>query len=323
MKSIFLALSSLVLLIAACGNTPQSVSENKQVDPPKPIPVDSTAKADSILNLKYNKAIWPNTKVELMRWDSRAAKQIDSCVVAIQGMSDKWGKKKNYVEALDTTTYKNIIAYAKKVEKKYDAFLNPPPPPVDDKPLYMVKKPVIYLYPEKEQNITVNLDFKGHDLYTWPKINNNNWNVTAKPDGMLTINGQQYPYLFWEGQQNDISYINQTEGFVIEGSAIETFLTEKLKVLGLNARERADFITYWAPQMVNNDYNFVRFETRAYANAIPLTITPTPESTQRILMVFKKVNEGFITSPQTLTPFTRSGYTAIEWGGVELPPIVN
>ena len=49
----------------------------------------------------------------------------------------------------------------------------------------VAKKPVIYLYPEQEQEVSVRLDYDGELTCTYPEYNDG-WTVTAKPDGRLT-----------------------------------------------------------------------------------------------------------------------------------------
>ena len=46
-------------------------------------------------------------------------------------------------------------------------------------------KPVIYLYPEKETEVTVKLNYAGELTCTYPAYNDG-WKVSASPDGTLT-----------------------------------------------------------------------------------------------------------------------------------------
>lgn len=63
-------------------------------------------------------------------------------------------------------------------------------------------KPVVYLYPEEETQVTVQLDYAGELTCTYPAYNGG-WTVTASPDGTLTDGeGQTYSYLYWEGKDN-------------------------------------------------------------------------------------------------------------------------
>lgn len=315
-----IALSSLVLLFIACGN---NTIEEQQL---KPTPIDSTAKADSILKLKYDKTNWSVSIKELARWDSCKARQLDSVIMFVLKLPSNWGRTRDAIFGLDSLAYGQIYSYGRKIGDDYYAYLhNPPSPPQIVEPDYyhMTEKPVIYLYPTKEMQVNVKLDFNGTDLYTWPKVGEAaEWDVTARPDGMLTdTKGDQFPYLFWEGKQRNLSWIDNTSGFVVSSLSVETFLQEKLKVLGLNPRERADFITYWGPRMHKSGYYFIRFETVNYAKAIPLSITPAPTTMQRIMMVFAPLSSDRKVKEQSLTPFTRKGFTVIEWGGIELPSV--
>uniref|UniRef100_UPI0025E18BFC BspA family leucine-rich repeat surface protein n=1 Tax=Ruminococcus sp. TaxID=41978 RepID=UPI0025E18BFC len=61
-------------------------------------------------------------------------------------------------------------------------------------------KPVIYLYPEKETDVHVEVELTEADLATtYPKYNNG-WDVVAKPDGSLVnkADGTHHRYLFWD-----------------------------------------------------------------------------------------------------------------------------
>ena len=63
-------------------------------------------------------------------------------------------------------------------------------------------KPVVYLYPEEETQVTVQLDYAGELTCTYPAYNDG-WTVIASPDGTLTDGeGQTYSYLYWEGKDN-------------------------------------------------------------------------------------------------------------------------
>ena len=55
------------------------------------------------------------------------------------------------------------------------------------------EKPVIYLYPEEETEVTVTLDFDGTLTSTYPDYGDG-WTVTARPGGTLTdpATGREY-----------------------------------------------------------------------------------------------------------------------------------
>lgn len=181
-------------------------------------------------------------------------------------------------------------------------------------------KPVIYLYPEEntEINVKVKLDRNTQFTYTYPEYpSETGWTVTATPDSVLyDENGREYSYLFWEASTSRIW--NMNEGFVVKGSDTVAFLQEKLEYLGLTPREYNEFIVYWMPKMQNNAYNLITFQTDDYENMAKLEISPEPDCIQRVFMTFKALDEYQEVSEQKLEPFTRNGYTVIEWGGAEI-----
>ena len=178
-------------------------------------------------------------------------------------------------------------------------------------------KPVIYLYPEEETEVNVKLDLDGELMHTYPKYPENGWDVTAKPDGTLTDkDGYEYSYLFWEGVANKAW--DMSEGFVVKGEDTVSFLREKLSYMGLTPKEYNEFIVYWLPLMENNRYNLISFQQENYTEAAKLTITPQPDSMQRVFMAFKALDEYIDVPEQELPTFERKGFSVVEWGGAEV-----
>ena len=183
-----------------------------------------------------------------------------------------------------------------------------------DEPL--TEKPVIYLYPEQETTVSVSLDYAGTLTATYPAYEDG-WRVTAEPDGTLyDENGDEYSYLFWEGE-NNTDYDFST-GFCVAGADTADFLREKLAEIGLTPREYNEFIVYWLPKMQDNPYNLISFQSECYTDTAKLDIDPTPDSVLRIFMAWKPLHRAQNIEPQTFTPFARDGFTVVEWGGTEI-----
>ena len=178
------------------------------------------------------------------------------------------------------------------------------------------EKPVIYLYPEAETDVTVRLDYAGDLTCTYPAYDGA-WRVAAAPDGTLTDeSGQTYRYLYWEGTDN-VQY-DFSEGFCVPGSETAAFLEDALAQLGLTRAEANEFIIYWLPQMEQNAYNLISFQSDAYTDAAKLTITPQPDTLLRVFMAWKPLTSAVEISPQPLTAPERTGFTAVEWGGAKV-----
>lgn len=179
-------------------------------------------------------------------------------------------------------------------------------------------KPVIYLYPEEETDVSVQVDFRGKGVLTctYPEYDNG-WNVTAMPDGTLfDSDGNEYYCLYWEGEGE--YRLDLSEGFCVKGEDTAKFLREKLMYMGLTAREANEFIIYWLPIMQENPYNIITFHTDNYANAVPLTVLPAPDSAIRVFMTFRASENESAIAPQTLPQYERNGFTVVEWGGGEI-----
>ena len=182
-------------------------------------------------------------------------------------------------------------------------------------------KPVIYLYPEEETDVHVELELTESELYTtYPKYNNG-WDVTAYPDGSLLnkVDGTHHKYLFWDSSNCRTRY-DFSNGFCVAGSDTESFLKEKLTYMGLTEEEMNEFIVYWLPLMEHNKYNLITFQGEAYTNSAKLDITPKPDSILQIFMVYVPLEEAVDIEPQQLETFDRKGFTVVEWGGSVITP---
>ncbi len=182
-----------------------------------------------------------------------------------------------------------------------------------------IEKPVIYIYPLQDTIVNVHLSLKTSTLATTYPDYGDGWRVLAKPDGSLInlADGSHHSYLFWDSC-NDRTHYDLSKGFCVRGTDTEAFLKEKLRFMGLTEPEMNDFIVYWLPKMEHNNFNLISFQTDTYEEAVGLTVTPEPDSMLRLFMAYVPLEEKVSAAPQKLEPFTRRGYTVVEWGGTEL-----
>ncbi len=179
-------------------------------------------------------------------------------------------------------------------------------------------KPIIYLYPTEETEVTITTSHPENFTVTYPKYQEN-WHVIAKPDGTLIDNtGREYYALYWEGQ-NKKPNSRKEDGFVIEGKDTAKFLEEKLNTLGLTDKEANEFIVYWLPKLEKNKWNYIRFQTLEEINqTMELIIEPKPDTLIRIMMEFEPLEEKIKVKEQKLNHIERNGFTVIEWGGTNI-----
>ena len=186
-------------------------------------------------------------------------------------------------------------------------------------------KPVIYLSSPTPVSVELKLEFKGELTFSYPTYEKG-WNLIVKGDQIYDLSTQRtYPYLFWEGRDPNLDFVyseSQFLGFVLKTDTIVQFLETKLDFLGLNFRERTDFITYWAPRIMEHKYIIAQFLIDdEYEQLIAeITIDPHPDAMRRIFLLYKGFNERptLDVHPQVLKPISRQGFTLIEWGGSDL-----
>jgi len=184
-------------------------------------------------------------------------------------------------------------------------------------------KPVIYLYPEAKGVFDVTVKPNGGFTQTIPPYDNG-WNVIATPESMITDTktGTTYPYLYWEGVNTGIPEI--TEGWIVERELVSTFLDSKLALLGMNAKEIADFKEYWVERLHDQGgerYKIMFLPKEIFDQLSPLSVTgdETPQNVIRIMMYAQEAKEGETLPEQILPPTpSRTGFTVVEWGGALL-----
>lgn len=183
-------------------------------------------------------------------------------------------------------------------------------------------KPVIYLYPVSDLEVTTTVKPAGTFTFTYPEYANG-WKGMAHPDGSITINESTYPYLFWEAKNAfRIANFDPTHGFIVTREQTISFLEEKLTEMGLNDKERTDFITYWGPRLVTNAANFIQFQFNDDCNQYAeLHIVPEPAQIFRVYMIWSETDSATSVQPepQILPTVQRNQFYAIEWGGSEIP----
>ena len=180
----------------------------------------------------------------------------------------------------------------------------------------VVYKPIIYVYPEEDIDVSIKLGKENNLLISYP-VYNKGWEFYAKTNGDLIDKNTNRTYygLYWEAKKENKNKIRDI-GFIVEKENTISFLEDKLAILGLNEREINEFIIYWLPKLQENNYNYIYFETIDEINdSMPLIINPEPDSLIRIVMEFKGLNNKINVKEQILEPVVRKGYSVIEWGG--------
>jgi hypothetical protein len=181
-----------------------------------------------------------------------------------------------------------------------------------------VMKPVIYFHTDKGREVSVVVRPAGKFTFTYPEIGAG-WNGKLNIDGSFSMNGINYPYLFWESNQS-YSFKPVDNGFKVDRNNIVTFLEQKCAEFGFNQQEKTDFITFWGPQLAASESVFVQFNMNESCNQFAeLEISPAPKSIQRVYIEFtawSDVMDSYL-KDKTFEPISESGFSVLEWGGFQ------
>ncbi len=197
---------------------------------------------------------------------------------------------------------------------------------------YCFAKPVVYLYPEKDTLVGVQVKTEGKIVVSnplYPKggpaspgkpASPGGWkNVLAHPDGTLDYQGEQYQELFYESESTTLNA--PKKGIIIRKDELEKKLKEYIALLGLTkADEQREFLDWWIPRLKNLNAPYIFFsvlETEEKDRIDHVDILPKPDTFIQFIAYFKPLSSAQNIEPLeiSLAP-ERKGFTAVEWGGV-------
>ncbi|MCX7928524.1 MAG: hypothetical protein N2558_02460 [Patescibacteria group bacterium] len=92
--------------------------------------------------------------------------------------------------------------------------------------------------------------------------------MVVSPSGSIKDKKSErvYPYLFWEGCS--FVFRQKRGGFVVEREDVEDFLSSALIKLGLNEKEKDDFLLAWLPKFQDSPYYFITFLEKDYVDRL-------------------------------------------------------
>ncbi|MBC7498566.1 hypothetical protein H7170_02880 [Candidatus Gracilibacteria bacterium] len=183
----------------------------------------------------------------------------------------------------------------------------------------MLKKPLILLYPTSDTHVDISLSYIPGFSATFPEYYTpkKGWSVLAHPDGTLkdSRTNQDTYGLFWEGNGVDTSVFDLSKGFIVRGTDVRGFLYNKLTEIGLNTKEKSDFIMFWYPKLQGYPYVQITFAGKDYTDLAKLDINPKPDSLLRVFMIARPLTQYRDLPEQKLQKFERKGFSVVEWGG--------
>lgn len=178
----------------------------------------------------------------------------------------------------------------------------------------VARKPNIYIYPEKEISLNVNISFpKGGSVITSIPAYNEGWNIKVDSTGKID---KTYDYLFYESTQPD-NWQYRT-GWIIKKDSLMDFFQENMSAYGFNSKEIKDFTDYWIPKFNTYKYYLIYPQIKVMIdNLVLVNYSTKPDDILRLFYTVKGANEKQImNNPAIITNFKREGFHVAEWGVV-------
>jgi len=189
------------------------------------------------------------------------------------------------------------------------------------------KKPAIYLYGIKGEQINITLDTPYNVYYEKPKRINNTWNCTI--DNGIMIDGITYPYIHWEFKATSEIFKKLDIIYKCVISKKKYRLISNIMAEYLNPVELKDFNEYWQPyfDLASKKFIEVSFISQdSFEAELPL-IVDKPINKLRIELIFRETDEkeNYVKIPKLYErPDVGSsdeggptvGPLLVEWGGM-------
>lgn len=175
-----------------------------------------------------------------------------------------------------------------------------------------LKKPNIYLYPENEETLQVDVKLYGRITAAIPTYKHG-WEVKVSPTGI--IDGK-YGFIYYEALIDYPFTLNR--GWIVDKVHFSERMDPILQRIGFNNKERHDFIDYWASELSWRTPKYAAYYVSPgeINKAVELKLSKQPDSLLRCYFVFLPVDNDIQIQEPDLPAFVRKGFTVVEWGGI-------
>ncbi len=102
---------------------------------------------------------------------------------------------------------------------------------------------------------------------------------------------------------------------VVAQKDLENWFNEYLPKLGLNKKEKEQFMEYWLERLQGQNYYEMKLLSRKFLEEhAKLTILPSPDTVIRVIFYFTPMDEyKTVKAPVIQTP-EQKGFVVLEWG---------
>ena len=175
-------------------------------------------------------------------------------------------------------------------------------------------KPNIYLYPEQQIDIDVEISFpKGGKVVKSIPEYKEGWSVNIESNGKID---RKWTYLFYESiQPNQWQY---DKGWVVKKKDLSQFFVKNMTEYGFSKNEIADFTTHWIPRLNDDEYIIYPQTNNTLDKLIQLKFSTEPDKILRLFYFVEpltsKEQVDQLEKPTIDKSFNRTKFFVTEWG---------
>ncbi len=175
------------------------------------------------------------------------------------------------------------------------------------------EKPNIYIYPEEQMDLDVNIIFPhgGEVTASIPNYKGGWKNLSIEFSGKIN---NEFTYLFYESSNPDLCQYK--EGWLIAQKDLENFFIQNLTETGFEGQEIIDFTDYWIPLLTDHPcYAIYPQYNEQLSKMVELEFSIKPDNLLRLIYALEgQQDDSIILSEPEIPDFKREGFYVVEWG---------
>jgi len=174
-------------------------------------------------------------------------------------------------------------------------------------------KPNIYIYPQKQINLDVNINFPhGGEVTTSIPDYCLAWNdLKVDPTGFIN---EEFSYLFYESIQPTLYQYHY--GWIVAQEDLENFFIQNLTETSFEGQEIIDFTDFWIPLLTDYPYYAIYPQyNEQLSKMTKLEFSIAPDNLLRLIYSIEGQQDDSLILPEPKIPeFHREGFYVVEWG---------
>ena len=175
------------------------------------------------------------------------------------------------------------------------------------------EKPNIYIYPQEQMDLDVNIIFPhgGEVTASIPNYEDGWKNLSIDLTGKIN---DEFTFLFYESQNPDLNQYHK--GWIVAQEDLENFFFQNLTETGFEGQEIIDFTDFWIPILKSYPFYAIYPQyNEQLSRMVELEFSTKPDNLLRLIYAIEGMQDSSLILPEPEIPyFKREGFFVVEWG---------